>query len=399
MSSQPDHDMSAIDLHSTPSIPSLPRLEEFQTAAEHLAVSTEQLSKDVELAFASANAFIAQAGNGSPKAIELANLAIDNALNHLDDAISKSFSRKRPRDEEDRFPFYSPANIDISTIFQHQDESHLKEWLKESEVSAIIRPLNFTDKPSNDDYVFARSKLRNAIQEILSDDASNILVSPPLPKQNDRRAKTNTQGPQYFLVSGIPANRLENFVHHAFYSTSHMSFTVLSLPPTPTGFIGIVDGCFSLDGDHAGDVLALLRELITSKLAKPIANFVKRHVPNRLAITSLDQQIQDLLPSFRVEQVEVGLREDQVKTVYKIFGPVLFNDAKTHNDWRNIFNKAEIRTVKYGCGVIELNKYKCTRCHAIDHPDGLCPLYSPDMVAWKAAQSFRRPFNPNKRFR
>ena len=261
-----------------------------------------------------------------------------------------------------------------TSIYDHIDDPMLKSWEKSPGEKVLVQPFDEISTNATK-HEFLRLRILSAVNEITQ--AEHVRVSAPLLLQKDESPPHTSITPTAFLVCNITTAHMTTLLNRYVWASPSIAFRVIRTDPPPPNYLFTIKGLgtkFINDVReivhavwHDGETTAFLSSIVNDA---PLADRRNLSTSLRVFIDSLD-----------IERLDVKERGDTLAPRYNILanGPAIPND----NTWsrvRSFLSKRTYMDFLIGIGTTDIAPYKCTLCHGVTHPRGLCPF--PSVKGW-----------------
>ena len=301
-----------------------------------------------------------------------ARIQEDAAMRLLD----TNTSSRNPRSKYTIATMPAVHDASLTSIYDHVQDSMLKEWERSPGEKVLVQPFDeFVTNALN--HEFLRLRILSAVTDITQ--ANHVRVSAPLLLKNTDEAPPKQLTPTAFLVCNLAPSHVKTLLDRYVWTSTSIAFRVIpSDPPRPNYLFTIRGLGTTLIADVRDIVQTVWHDEDTIAFLTLIAN--EAPLADRRNVAS---SLQTFIDSLDIERLDIKECGDTLAPRYNILanGSTIMND----NTWSRICsflaNRAYVDFL-IGIGTIEVSPYKCTLCHSVTHPRGLCPF--PDIKGWNA---------------
>ena len=263
-----------------------------------------------------------------------------------------------------------------TSIYDHIDDAMLKSWEKIPGKKVLVQP--FDDIVTNAaKHEFLRLRILSAVNEITQ--AEHVRVSAPILLKKDESPPPMSLTPTAFLVCNITASHVHSLLERYVWASSSIAFRVIRTDPPPPNYLFTIKGLGTMYKDDVREIVQSVwnDEETTAFLTSIVDNapLVERR--------TLSSSLRIFITSLEIERLDIKECGDTLAPHYNILanGPAIPND----NIWsrvRSFLSKRTYMDVLIGIGTTDIAPYKCTLCHAVSHPRGLCLF--PSVKGWNS---------------
>ena len=267
-----------------------------------------------------------------------------------------------------------------TTIFDHLDVNQVDDWEKLPKGKLLAQPFGPVARDAGK-HPLLKSLLFAAIVEITN--SHDVSVSAPRPKPNSYRT------PFSFLIYNVTEQQVQTLLERRVWSSTAISFSVSTFNPGCPEYLFSIKGLTTMAKEevfktvdeawHNQDSLAFLQA---------ICHNLPENLKEQAAIT-----LQQFINSPQVRKLDTKLPGNTIAPVFNVYanGSLISND----NAWSKI--RAYYATRSYAPqaqdpGVTVIAPFRCSICHAADHPRGLCPF--PIVDGWNGPKRREDPGTP-----
>ena len=263
-----------------------------------------------------------------------------------------------------------------TSIYDHIEDSMLKSWERSPGEKVLVQPFDeFVTNAVNHESL--RIRILSAVTDITQ--ANHVRVSAPLLLKKDDEVPPKHLTPTAFLVCNLAPSHVKSLLDRYVWTSTSIAFRVIPTDPPRPNYLFTIKGLgTTLEEDVRDMVQTVWHDEDSLTFLTSIANETPL-VDRREVASSLGS----FIDSLKVERLDIKERGDTHAPRYNILanGATIAND----NTWSRIrFFLANRAYVDFliGIGTTEISPYKCTLCHGVTHPRGLCPF--PEIKGWNA---------------
>lgn len=308
--------------------------------------------------------FIAKPPSARPSI--LARVEEDAAMRMLD----ANTSSRDPLHKYTRAPMPQVHDASPTSVYDYVNHEILTTWDDSPGEKVLVQPFDdfVTNAPNHE---FLRLRILSAVKEIT--DAQQIRVSVPLLLDEYRSPPHKARTPTVFLVCRLSETQKKTLLDRYVWASASIAFRVIRTDPPHPNFLFSIKGLgTTLEDDVQGMVRSVWRDDTTSLFLSSIVDATP--LPERRNMSSA---LQILIDSLRVERLDIKERGDTLAPRFNIFADgSTIPDDNTWSKVRSFLAKRSYADILIGFGTTEISPYKCSLCHGITHPRGLCPFLS-----------------------
>ena len=261
-----------------------------------------------------------------------------------------------------------------TSVYDYINHAILATWDESPGEKVLVQPFDdFVTVPAN--HEFLRLRILSAVKEIT--DAQQIRVSVPLLLEEYKSPPHKYCTPTVFLICKLSETQKNILLDRYVWASSSIAFRVIRTDPPHPNFLFSVKGLgTTLEDDVRGMIQSVWHDSTTTLFLSSIVDATP--LPDRRKVSSA---LRNLIDSLRIERLDVKERGDTLAPRFNIFAdgsPI--PDVNTWSKIRSFLAKRSYADILIGFGTTEIAPYKCTLCHGITHPRGLCPF--PSVVGW-----------------
>ena len=217
------------------------------------------------------------------------------------------------------------------------------------------------------DHATVRNTILSAVEDITQ--ADHISVSAPVP--------IGKPIPTTFLVYGLTPTQQKTLLDRYVWSSASITFRVM-----PTDLL-CPDFLFSIK-QLGTNVTNYVQEIVRAVWNDEDTFTFLSGITDTVPLTERRQMttaLQSFIDSLRVEHLDIKVSGGAASPHFNIFakGSTIRNDS-TWSEIRAFLANRSYGNNLIGYGITKTSPYKCTLCHGVDHPRGLCPF--PSTQGW-----------------
>ena len=263
-----------------------------------------------------------------------------------------------------------------TSIYDHINDPMLKSWEKIPGEKVLVQPFDeiVTNAAKHE---FLRLRILSAVNEITQ--AEHVRISALILLKKDESPPPTSLTPTAFLVCNITASHVRTLLERYVWAFSSIAFHVIRTDPPPPNYLFTIKGLGTMYKDDVHEIVQSVwqDEETTAFLTSIVDN---APLADRRGLSS---SLRNFIISLEIERLDIKECGDTLAPRYNILadGPAIPND----NIWshvRSFLSKRMYMDVLIGIGTTDIAPYKCTLCHAVTHPRGLCPF--PSVKGWNS---------------
>jgi hypothetical protein len=275
---------------------------------------------------------------------------------------NNSITARSPLSKYTNGPFAPIHYAHPTAVFDHLDVNTVGEWENLPNGKILAQPFG-PDARIADKHPHIKSLLFAAIVEITS--SHDVSVCAPKTKANSYRT------PFSFLVFNITEMQAKTLLGRRIWSSLNITFSTSSINPVCPKYMFSIKNLTTMDNKTVyNTVNEVWHDQTSSTFLKRICENIPEHLKEQAG-----QTLQRFVDSLTVSRLDTKLRGNTIAPVFNIYaeGPLIHDD----NIWSRI--RAFFATRTYAIqsqdpGIPVIAPFRCSICHAADHPRGLCPL-------------------------
>jgi hypothetical protein len=256
-----------------------------------------------------------------------------------------------------------------TAVLDNIDHKIIEMWVKHQPEKLLTIPFDSKAKKKNNHSTIAR-RIFAVVTKITK--ANDLSVATPEPSET---AREKDQMPTAFLIYNLTSAQQKTLLDREVWSSASITFCVTPLNLICPDFLFAIKDLFTMDKE----VRTLVQNVWHNAETKTFALSLIESTPDDKREKTA-KAINTFILSLRVECLNIRGSRNALKPQYNIYanGEALPNDIL----WSCMRNYLAGRnySVMCGTGLVTVMPYKCTLCHSIDHPRGLCPF--PNKKGW-----------------
>ena len=278
---------------------------------------------------------------------------------------------------QDASPFSIFENIHISTI---------KEWEACPGGKLIAIPFD-PDARNPDSHESLRAKILTAGAEIIA--AQEISVAAPTP--SEEAAKKNWT-PTSFLIYSITEEQANTLLDRKVWSSKLITFCVTPFATTCPSFLFTIR---DFTTTAMRDVFDMVKGVWDSQNTKKFTSELLLDTPpTERGKVSLE--IDNLLASMSILRLDIKETGSTLHPRFNVYADsTTFSSDKVWTKLRAYLFAAAYVSAIQGRATLEKIPFRCSCCHGVDHPRGLCPF--PNLQGWNGPKREQNPGEPFQR--
>jgi hypothetical protein len=262
-----------------------------------------------------------------------------------------------------------------TAILDHLDLDLVDDWEHLPKGKLLVQPFG-PDAKNVAKHSLIKTLLFAAVVEITN--SRDVSVIAPKPKINSYKT------PYSFLVYNVSEQQAITLLERRVWSSPAVTFSVSTLNPICSDYLFSIKGLTTLDiSEVYNTVKEVWHDPTSLEFLQTICqNFSGPRKDHEITM------LQQFISSLKVERLDTKLRGNTIAPIFNVYanGPLIYSD----NTWSQIRTFLTSRTYALQAqdiGTTVVAPFRCSICHAIDHPRGLCPF--PVVEGWNGPK--RRP--------
>lgn len=225
------------------------------------------------------------------------------------------------------------------------------------------------DARNADKHAHLKALLFAAVVEITN--SRDVSVRAPRAKPNSYRT------PFSFLIYNVSEQQAHILLKRHTWSSTAISFSVSTLSPGCPNYLFSIKGLTTMDDEQVRKAVNEVWHDITSRafLHSLCRNFPETPRNEMIATFQL------FTDSLKVARLDTKLRGNTIAPIYNIYANgSLITDDNTWSQIRAFYASRTYSLQAQDPGITVVAPFRCSICHAADHPRGLCPF--PTVEGW-----------------
>ena len=258
-----------------------------------------------------------------------------------------------------------------TAIFDNIDLPLVAKWESHPGDKVLAVPFD-TNVRSPGTHEHYRTAILTAVIEIV--ESEGISVASPRPSG---RATSKSRTPTTFIIYNISKEQAETLLNRAVWSSKAVTFRVAPFATTCPTFLFAIS---NYSTTALVDVFQMVKNVWESDHTNTFVN-------NLLTETPLDERekvasdIQHLIETMNLIRLNIKITGNTLSPRYNVYADCgEFSNDKTWSALRSFLLSTEYSALMQGRVSTELIPFRCTCCHSVDHPRGLCPF--PSLPGW-----------------
>ena len=258
-----------------------------------------------------------------------------------------------------------------TAIFENIDIALVKEWELRPGGKLIAVPFD-NEVTIPEAHEFIRSKILTAIAEILNAQEASV-AAPRQTKDAGRRSRTPTS----FLIYNISNDQAELLLERGVWSSKTFTFRVASFATTCPSFFFALKGFGTI---AMKEIHPIVQSVWENEDTKDFTESLLADIP----LTERNQTRQELEAILNSMYLECLDTKDAGSTLAPRFNVhadcVNFQYSKLWSKLRTYLIGRTYTSPLESQSKTEQIPFRCSCCHGVDHPRGLCPF--PNLDGW-----------------
>lgn len=288
-----------------------------------------------------------------------------------DHSANGKFTARNSIDKYSLGPMPPIQDASPTSIFDNIHLATIKEWdlLPGGKVIAI--PFD-SDARFPESHEFLRTRMLTAVTEIIS--AQEISVAAPKPSDE---AANRGRTPTSFLIYNITVDQADTLLKRKVWSSNLTTFRVASFATTCPTFLFTIKGFTTT---AMKPVFDMVRSVWDNQETKDCADSLLNNVPADDR-TMVNNDIEQLLASMNIHRLDIKVTGNTLLPHFNVYAECSnFTDDKIWTCLRAHLLAATYTSSIQGRATTEKAPFRCSCCHGVDHPRGLCPY--PSLPGW-----------------
>lgn len=282
-------------------------------------------------------------------------------------AMSGGGNARNPIDKYTPGPMPTVHDNSPTSIFEHIDIKLIKEWEARLGGKLIAVPFDVAVKnPDTHDDI--RSRILTAIVEILN--AQEASVAAPKPVENPGRG---SRTPTSFLIYNISHEQATFLLDRGVWSSRAITFRVAPFAAKCPSFFFAIKGFGTI---AEKEIYPIVRKVWESDETKDFIDELLTDTPphKRALIT---QDLENLIYSVSLTRLDTKGIGNTLCPRYNIYAQTdNFTHDKLWSRLRDYLHSRSYTSVIESQSSTEKIPFRCSCCHGVDHPRGLCPFFN-----------------------
>jgi len=258
-----------------------------------------------------------------------------------------------------------------TSVFDLIDLDCISEW--ESIQGEKLLAIPFDNAARNRElHGVIAERILTAVAEITK--AQEVDVSAPRPSEEASKAR---RSPTSFLVHGLQKDQGDLLLQRRVWSSQAITFRITRFAPTCPNFLFAIKGLTTIT---LRNVYPVVRQSWDNEPTQAFISTLVNAVPMAQR-GNVDKEVRHFLDSMhiiRLDTKEAGNHLTPRFNIYADSSKMTFDEVWTR--LRTFLANCSYTTTTLGHGTTEQIPFRCTLCHSVDHPRGLCPF--PDLPDW-----------------
>jgi hypothetical protein len=258
-----------------------------------------------------------------------------------------------------------------TSIFDNIHLTTIKEWELCLGGKLIAIPFD-PDARYLEAHESIRSRILTAVAEIVS--AQEISVAAP---KLSEEADSKNRSPTSFLIYNISTKQADTLLVQKVWSSKSISFQVV---PFAAGCPTFLFSIKTLTTTMMGNIFDMVKAVWQSQNTKDFISMMLLDIPaceRGKATTEID----NFLESMSILCLDIKVTGNSLDPHFNVYtdSSILSDDRVWTTLCSYLFAAAYIAKLQ-GCTATDKIPFRCSLCHSIDHPRGLCPF--PNLPGW-----------------
>ena len=258
-----------------------------------------------------------------------------------------------------------------TSIFEHIDISLIKEWESRPGGKLIAVPFD-NDVMTPETHEFIRNRILTAAAEILN--AQEVSVAAPRPSAEARkRGRT----PISFLIYNITTDQADTLLLRGVWSSKAITFRTAPFTATCPSYFFAIKGFGTIT---TREIYPIVKNVWDSEETKNFIDTLTNDVPpSERANVSL--VFENLINSVYLARLDTKDAGNTLAPRFNVYADSTdFPYDKLWSRLRTFLHGRAYTSLIEDESKTEKTPFRCTCCHGVDHPRGLCPF--PSLIGW-----------------
>ncbi|KAF8259100.1 hypothetical protein EI94DRAFT_1707390 [Lactarius quietus] len=301
---------------------------------------------------------------------------MSSRLEEVENMNSQSGKHQTRNTIERYTPGPMPSSIQDSSptsIFNHIDIDLIREWEKFPGGKLIAIPFD-NEVTIPEAHEFIHNKILTAIAEILN--AEEVSVAIPKPNEEvTRKSKT----PRAFFIYNITMEQMATILKCEVWSSRAITFRVAPFAFTCPKFLFSIKALGTI---AIKDIFPIIKRVWEGDKTKNHIDTLLDKVPPALR-AQVSRDCKHLINTMNLAHLDAKGAGNMLDPCFNVYADCnAFKHDKTWSSLRTyLFNCAYISPIQ-GQARTEKIPFRCSCCHGVDHPRGLCVF--PDTPGWNS---------------
>ena len=258
-----------------------------------------------------------------------------------------------------------------TSIFDNIHLATIKEWDLRTGGKLIAIPFD-SDAKFPESHDFLRTRILTAVAEIITTQEISVAA----PKQSKKAALKN-RTPTSFLIYNITVEQESFLLQCKVWSSKAITFRVVPFATTCPNFLFTIK---DFSTTEMKDVFEMVRRVWDDQETKDTADLLLNGAPADER-NKVNQDIENLLASLSISRLDIKIAGNTLLPHFNVYAESSnFSDDRIWSCMRAHLLTATYESPIQGRATTEKSPFKCSCCHRVDHPRGLCPF--PSILGW-----------------
>ena len=258
-----------------------------------------------------------------------------------------------------------------TSIFENIHLATVREWDLLPGGKLIAIPFD-TDARAPETHEFIRTRILTAVAEITS--AQEISVAAP---KLSEEAANKGRSPTSFLIYNISLDQVDTLLKRKVWSSRSITFRAAPFETMCPSFLFTIKDFATT---QLKDVFVMVRRVWDSQGTKKFVDDLLNDVPAEERGRA-NLEIEQVLTSMNIARLDIKEAGNNLHPHFNIYANCdNFTDEKKWSELRShLFTSAYISPIQGQATTVKI-PFRCSCCHGVDHPRGLCPF--PNLPGW-----------------
>ena len=278
---------------------------------------------------------------------------------------------RNPLDKYTLGPMPNVQDASPTAVFENIDLDCISKWEDIEGEKLLAIPFNTPQRTMGWHGTIA-GKILTAVAEITK--AKEVDVCEPRPSEE---ATKICRTPIAFLIHSISSQQAEILMERKIWSSQAITFHTTCFAPVCPNFLFTIKGWKTIT---LKNIFPVIKQVWESEQARDFVRSLVYAVPPAQR-SSVEKEVDTLLASLNIIHLDTKEMGNTLTPRFNVYA----DSSKLSLDevWSRLrahYANCTYASTTLGKGLVEQTPFRCTLCHGVDHPRGLCPF--PDTPEW-----------------